>query len=61
VEFLQATTQRLRLVHDEKLMNAIACTCWPNAIIAALKELANAPSSPLSPPKRFAEVQASLG
>jgi hypothetical protein len=26
-----------------------------------LKELANAPSSPLSPPKRFAEVQASLG
>ncbi len=30
-------------------------TCLPNAIIAALKELTKAPSSPLSPPKRFAE------
>jgi hypothetical protein len=30
------------------------CTCLPKAITAALNELANAPSSPPSPPKRFA-------
>jgi hypothetical protein len=32
-------------------------TCLPSAIIAALNELANAPSSPFSPPKRFAKTK----
>ena len=57
VKFLHSNSNAGASLKAETKFTYNTWTCFPNAMMAALNVLAKAPSSPPSPPKRFAEIQ----